>query len=340
MYCASRSPLAFAFLFAAMFLPTGIVHSADPASGKLLVCNKGDRTLSIIDPVTNKQIAAVPEDGVTGHEVAASRDGKFAYVPIFGDSGVGKPGSDGQLIRVIDIEKQAIVGTIDFGRGVRPHCAITCPKSGLLYVTTENENSVTVIDPTTQKIVGAIPTGQEQTHMLAVTSDGRRGYTSNVGPGTVSVLDLEARKLLKVIPIGKMSQRISILIDDKLAFSADQFQPRIAVIDTAVDEVKSYIELPDIAYGTAPTPDGKYLVIALINLNEVGLIDLATMKLVRTVAVPRAPQAVLVRPDGKVAYASCDASGKVAVIDLQEWKVTALIESGKMADGMAWAAGR
>jgi hypothetical protein len=43
-------------------------------------------------------------------------------VPIFGDSGVGKPGTDGQLIRVIDLAKKAIAGTVDFGKGIRPHC--------------------------------------------------------------------------------------------------------------------------------------------------------------------------------------------------------------------------
>ncbi len=36
--------------------------------------------------------------------------------------------------------------------------------------------------------------------MLAITRDGHRGYTANVGPGTVSVLDLDARRTLAIIP--------------------------------------------------------------------------------------------------------------------------------------------
>src|ERR1700749_2366258 len=68
----------------------------------LLVANQGDHTLSLIDPSAGKQIAAIPVDGVTGHEVAASPDGKIAYVPIYGDSGVGRPGTDGMKISVID----------------------------------------------------------------------------------------------------------------------------------------------------------------------------------------------------------------------------------------------
>ena len=73
------------------------------SGGTLLVANKTDRTLSVIDTVAGKQTHAVPEDGPTGHEVTASPDGKVAYVPIYGDSGVGRPGSDGKNMMVIDI---------------------------------------------------------------------------------------------------------------------------------------------------------------------------------------------------------------------------------------------
>jgi DNA-binding beta-propeller fold protein YncE len=61
------------------------------------------------------------------------------------------------------------------------------------------------------------------------------------------------------------------------------------------------------------------------------------MKVVRTIDVPASPQEVLIRPDGKVAYVSCNTSGKVAAIDLSQWKVQKLITAGKFADGLAWA---
>jgi DNA-binding beta-propeller fold protein YncE len=101
--------------------------------------------------------------------------------------------------------------------------------------------------------------------------------------------------------------------------------------------VKQRIELPGSGYGTAPTPDGKWLVVALSGINKVGVVDLQTMKLSRTFDVPKAPQEVLVRPDGAVAYISCDASRQVAVLDLKEWKVSKLIDAGKGADGLGWA---
>ena len=60
------------------------------------MANKGNNAvLGIIDPAAARQVAEVPEGGVTGHEIIASPDGKLAYVPIYGNSGVGQP-EDGQ----------------------------------------------------------------------------------------------------------------------------------------------------------------------------------------------------------------------------------------------------
>src|SRR5438128_4173039 len=210
----------------------------------LLVANKGDHSLGIIDAEAGRQIATVPEQGVTGHEVAASPDGKLAYVPIYGNSGVGKPGTDGSNMVVIDIAARKVVGNVDFGHGVRPHCAVFGPKDGLLYVTTELDKTITIIDPKTLKIVGTIATGQPESHMLAIAPAGGRGYTANVGPGTVSVLDMQARKPVAVIPVSSQVQRISISVDGSQVFTADQAKPQLAVIDAASNKIKACVPLP------------------------------------------------------------------------------------------------
>ena len=155
---------------ASLLLLSLFVPALNAQQGKLLVAQKGDRALAIVDPAAGKVIANVPEGGITGHEVIASPDGRFAYVPIYGNSGVGKPGTDGSNLVVIDIASQKVVGKVDFGHGVRPHMPIFGPKDGLLYVTTELDKSVTIIDPETLKIVGSIPTGQAESHMLAISA--------------------------------------------------------------------------------------------------------------------------------------------------------------------------
>jgi DNA-binding beta-propeller fold protein YncE len=326
--------------FGALLSFGGIMASQENASsGLLLATNKGGETLSIIDARTGKQIAEVPEGGTTGHELAASPDGRTAYVPIYGNSGVGKPGTDGRKIAVIDVASRKVTHDIEFDHGVRPHCALIGPKDGMLYVTTELDRTVTVIDPKTLKIVGTVPTDQAESHMLAISPDGRRGYTANVGPGTVSVLDLEGRKLVTVIPISKETQRISITPDGSMVFTADQEQPRLAVIDTGSNKVKSWIALPSIGFGTTATNDGKWLLATMPAVNKIAVINLKTLKVEHTVDVPKAPQEILVRPDNQVAYVSCDSAHQVAAIRTSDWKVDKLIDAGKTVDGLAWAAG-
>jgi DNA-binding beta-propeller fold protein YncE len=305
----------------------------------LLVVNQGDASVSIVDPVSAKQVAVIAEGTPTmhGHEIAASADGRTAYLPIYGNVGVGKPGLDGNQMLILNMSSRKIVGHVDFGHGVRPHQPVLDPVHNLLYVTTELDHSVTIINPTTGKIVGSIPTGQPESHMLVLSKDGIRGYTANVGPGTVSVLDMMGRKTIAVIPVSRETQRISISNDGRWLFTADQTKPQLAVIDTTSNKIKSWIPLPGTGYGTAPTPDGHFLLVAVPPTNQVAVVDLANLKVVRNIDVPRAPQEVLIRPDGKVAYVSCNRSGQVAAIDLSQWKIQKLITAGKFADGLAWA---
>jgi DNA-binding beta-propeller fold protein YncE len=316
--------------------------AADAGAPVVLVVNQWDANLSVVDVAAQKEVATISE-GVTevhGHEVAASPDGKTAYVPIYGSSGVGKPGIDGHQMLVMDIASRKITGQLDFGKGVRPHCVVYDPVSKLLYVTTELEKSVTIVDPKTLKIVGEIPTEAEESHMLAISPDGKRGYTSNVGPGTVSVLDLKARKAIVVIPVTPGAQRIAVSRDGSMAFTADQSQPRLAVIDTKTNTLKRWVTIPSIAYGTGATLDGKWLVVTM--KRGVAALDLNTMEVTRVMEVPGAPQEVLIAPDGKTAYVSsmvANERGVVAAIDLAEWKVASLINVGKGADGLAWAGG-
>jgi len=305
--------------------------------GTLLVTQKGAQSLAIIDLNSGTVAASVPEGGITGHEVAASPDGRFAYVPIYGNSGVGSPGTDGRNMVVIDIAAHKVVGNLDFGHSVRPHLPVIGPKDGLLYVTTELDKAITIVDPRTLKIVGSIPTGQDESHMLALSHDGLRGYTANVGPGTVSVLDIRSRKTLAVIPVAATTQRISISMDDRWVFTSDQTKPQLIVIDTSTNQVKTRIPLSGTGYGSAPTREGRWLLLALPGENKVAVIDLKTMAVARTIDVPANPQAVLAHPDGKVAYVSCIGSNEVAEIDLVQWKVTRLFHTGKGTDGLAWA---
>lgn len=319
-------------------------RSQSSAKPILLVVNQGDRSLSIIDPATGQQVATVLDGDRAGHahEVAASPDGRYAYLPIYGNSGVGMPGSNGSTMLVVDIPMHKVIHTVDFGHPVRPHLPIYDANTGRLYVTTELDKSVAIIDPKTLKIVGSVPTGQEQSHMLVLSHNGRRGYTANVGPGTVSVLDMMGRKTIAVIPVSANIQRISISKDDSMVFTADQTKPQLAVIDTASNKIKAWVPLPAVGYGATPTRDGRWLFVAMQRASQVAVVNLKTLKVARTIDVPKGPTEILFSPDGRVGYVACGRANEVAVIDLShkdlsQWKVQSTFQTGRNDDGLAWA---
>lgn len=118
--------------------------SSASSHGLLLVANandeigrQGEGYVTFIDPAAGEAVAKGPEGEITAHELVVSPDGRFVFAPIYGNSGVGTPGTDGQTIAVIDLNTRKVVSDIDFGHGVRPHFGVFGPKDGLLYVTTE-----------------------------------------------------------------------------------------------------------------------------------------------------------------------------------------------------------
>lgn len=343
MNCLLSLLIAASFLLLA--IQTGDVSRGPSGKGTLVVVNQVEHNVSFVESEISRRFATITV-GVNGHEAAVSPDARLVYVPIYGNSGVGKPGTDGDTIDVIDIGKRQVSSSIKLGKPLRPHRAEFGP-GGLLYVTAELDNAIIIVDPATQRVVGEIPTGQPQSHMLVFSPDGSRAYTSNVGAGNISVLNIPGRRLITVIPVAKVIQRISISPDGSRVFTHDQDSPRLAVIDVAngkktetsgsapAFKVNHWIDLPGVAYASAPTPDGKWLLVACIN-RQLLAIDLATLKIAKTFELPGSPSEILVRPDGGVAFVSCMGSGKIAVVDLRAWQAKEPIVLTPGVDGLAW----
>ncbi len=132
---------------------------AGQAAGFLVVANKGDHAVGFIDTESGKQVAVVDEGGITGHELIASPDGRTIYVPIYGNSGVGKPGTDGQVMVAIDAATRKITGRLDFGKGVRPHCAQFDAKR-VAYVFCDASGKVAAINTSTCKVERLMDAGK------------------------------------------------------------------------------------------------------------------------------------------------------------------------------------
>src|SRR6476619_1894452 len=146
--------------------------------GSILALSKTDHTLAIVDPVTLNIIARIPV-GTDPHEVIASADGKIAYVSIYG-------GGTLHELNVIDLVAKKPLPNIDTRPLFGPHGLVFA--NGKVWFSAEGSKSVGSYDPSTGKLDWSMGTGQDRTHMIYVTNDGKRIYTTNVSSGTVSIL--------------------------------------------------------------------------------------------------------------------------------------------------------
>ncbi len=325
-------PVVLGAAFALGLASAASTPNLDPP-GYAFIANQYEHTAVLVD-LSSKQPVARIEVGVNGHEVVVDAEHHFGYVPIYGNSGVGKPGTDGDRIDIIDLKERKLAGSIPLGKPVRPHCARFGP-DGLLYVSAELAQAIYVIDVSTKKIVGEVPTGAIESHMFVLSPDGKRAYTSNVHAGSVSVLDLEKRSLVTVIPVAKIVQRISISADGKRVFTHDQDEPRIAVIDTATNKISGWIAVPSTIYSSAPLPDnhgmvayspaGKFFSIDLDNLKQIGESDAC-----------KALGEIALTSDGNRALLTCPATGQLLTYNPHNGKPDPEITLTKGVDGIQW----
>jgi YVTN family beta-propeller protein len=304
------------------------------AQSRLLLTSQRDHTFRVFDPVTLEQISATVESDDAGHEVMATPDGKTAFVPIYGNAGVGRPGTDGDHIDIYDVATGKLTGTIKFPHGVRPHRPIWNATNGTFLVSAELDKAAAIIDPKTGKILGEIPTGAEQSHMITLLPGGRKLYSANVHPGSVSVMDVPGRKLIKVIPISDNTQRLSCSSDGAYVFTADQTTPDLVVIDTKTDTIKKRVKLPAVGYGSTPTPDGKYVLVAMAGREDIAVVDLKTLEVTKTIPTITGLNEIVVSPDSKWAWASSPKTNSLAKIDLVKGETVKTAPAGKYPDGM------
>ena len=99
--------------------------------------------------------------------------------------------------------------------------------SPALLVLHKGENAMAIVDPTSGKVAGRVPTGQDP-HELVVSDDGKLAFSSNYaapgprGGNTISVIDIAARKELHRIDLGPLSRPHGLWFSDgKLYFTAE-----------------------------------------------------------------------------------------------------------------------
>jgi DNA-binding beta-propeller fold protein YncE len=252
----------------------------------------------------------------TVHELLVMPDIGFAYVPIFGDGIHGKNPNPGHTLHAIDLHNRKVAADIDLSPYVAPHTVRRCV-DGLIYITCENSAVVAIIDPNTNKVVGAIESGSTNGHRLAIANDGQRLYTDNEEDATVSVIDVPNRKLLGKIKTPQAIAGIAVSGDGRTVIAVSDDQPVIFAIDTASGRVTREIQLEGVAKPAQIarfSADDKLLVVSSLNSNTVSLIEAPSFDKQTAVTVGSEPMDFTFRDDNL--YVGCQGDGTIHVIDV------------------------
>ncbi len=300
-------------------------------SSRLLVLNKEDATFVIVNPASGAIIGKVPV-GQGPHELVVSTDGKYAFA-----SNYGTGPAPGSTISMIDIAAQKEVRRIDVSPLRRPHGLWFA--SGKLYFSAEADKKIARYDPATDKIDWQFETGQNATHMVMLTKDGKTILTSNIASGTVSVIQAGADGAFAqtVVPVGKGPEGIDIAPDGKTAWSAHSQDGGVSVIDLATKKVVSTFDIGTRRSNRIKlTPDGKFALVSDLDAGDLVIVDAAARKEVKRLKLGKSPEGILIPPTGGVAYVAVNGDNRIAVVDLKGWVVTKTMETGTGPDGMAW----
>lgn len=314
---------------------------------RLVVLNKSDSTLMAIDPDSGEVDCTVPT-GSGPHEVAVSPDGRTAVVS---DYGAQTPGS---TLTVVDLEQGQVRLRIGLGDHRRPHGIAYLADGRRVAVTSEESRALLVVEVESGKVLEALDTGQDVSHMVALSPDQTRAFVANIGSGSVSVLDLVSGKLVGHIPTGAGAEAIDVTPDGGEVWVGNRAADTLTVLDTRTLERRAEIPCAEFPIRLKLTPDGQHVLVSAMRSAELVVLDAKSGKEERRIPM-RAPEVadkagrlfaqadgplpigILIEPSGRRAFVANTNADTVTVVDLSSWKVSGTLATGHEPDGMAWS---
>src|SRR6476620_6793955 len=303
-------------------------------SGMIGVDKMGAEIL-FLDPKTYEVEKTLKGFQRTVHELLVVPETGTAYVPIFGDGIHGRNPNPGHLLCVIDLKNRTHAADIDLRPYIAPHTLKLGP-DGLIYITCENSAVVAVIDRSTHTVVDAIDTGSTNGHRLIIAPDGQRLYTENEEDGTVSVIDLPNRKLLRKIATPRPLAGIAISADGRTVVAVDDAEPTLFLIDTEAGQVRQEVRLKDVpkaAQIARYAPDNSLIGVTSLNSDTVSLIDPSFRE---QTAIKVGNQPMDMAFHGDELFVPCQGDGSVHVIDIPNKRPKTSFSAGKGCESLAF----
>jgi len=321
---------------------------AQTPSPALLVLNKNANEMAIVDPSEMKVVGHVLV-GEGPHEVAT--DGKLAFVTNYGSH------TPGNTISVIDLATWKEIKRVDLSPMQRPHGIVT--SGGKVYFTGENTTArwtnpsatrppalrppdglVSSYDPSSQGgFSWSWSTGEYGTHMLVISEDGKKIFTTNIQSNSVSVWEREesAGPQVTTIPVGKGPEGIDMSADGREVWVAHSQDGGISIIDVGAKKVVQTLSISTKRSNRLKfTPDDKRVLVSDMDGDEVVVLDAQTRQQIKRIKTGGHPEGIQMTPDGSCAFVALAQEGAVVAIDLETLKVSSKLQTGPGADGMAW----
>jgi YVTN family beta-propeller protein len=308
------------------------LSTAALAQHRLLVLNKAEHTMSVLDPRTLKSLGKV-DVGRGPHEVAVSADGRTAYVANYGDQ------APNNSLSIVDLATMKETKRVDLGALARPHGMVE--NGGKIYFTSEVSRAIARYDPVADKVDWIAGTGQTATHMIAVQRDGKRYWTTNIGSDTVTAIQVgPPTGGIWQVKVGKQPEAIDLSPDESELWIGQNGDGHITVIDTASRTVKETFKVGELPIRLKFTPDGKRVVVTDPKGAGVIVLDAATRKEVKRIPMDGVPLGIQMAPDGKRAFIARAQAGTVEALDLEKLEIVGSGPTGKGPDGLAYAVAR
>jgi len=223
------------------FFAIHALAAAQTPSPALLVLEKDDKALAIVDPQSLKIVGRAPA-GDDPHEVVATEDGKVAYISNYG--AFGKPGN---TLSVVDLVGQKALPAVELGALRAPHGLDLA--GGKVYFTAEGSKVIGRYDPATQRIDWVLGIGQNRSHMLLVARDQSRIFTSDVNSDAITILEHAQNADVSGwsethIPVRAGPEGFDVSPDGKELWAANSHDGTVSIVDVAGKKVTQTLNVP------------------------------------------------------------------------------------------------
>ncbi|MEM5278361.1 cytochrome D1 domain-containing protein [Cupriavidus taiwanensis] len=298
-----------------------------PARAEVVVIlNSGDATVTLIDKDTLKVLETFPIGKEPHHLIATPDDKSLIVANAVGNDLVFLDPVSGKVQqRVLNIDDPYQIGfspdqkwfvatgnrldRVDVYRwdgkalklarqyplGKTPsHIAFTAD-SRIAFITLQDSNEVAAIDLVTQNVMWRMETGSAPAGIW-VTPDQKYLLVGMTGADYVAVIDWRTRTVVKQIQTGKGAHNFRAVGDRRHLFLSNRVTGSISIIDQqTLSKVGDITGLPPGPDDMELTADGKTLWVTFRWARAVGLVDVASRKLVKTVRVGRSPHGIYFR---------------------------------------------